>query len=101
MKVEIKKNDVLKALKKVIDPEIGHNIVDIGFINDVKIKDGNVKIKMVLTSPLCPMANFIFNDVEREVKKIKGVKKVEVEYDWKRPWTPERMKPELKKKLGI
>jgi metal-sulfur cluster biosynthetic enzyme len=101
VKVKIKKDDVLKALRKVVDPEIGHNIVDIGLVNDIEIKDGDVKIKMVLTSPLCPMGNFIFNSVEQEVKKIKGVKKVEVEYDWEHPWTPEKMKPELKKKLGI
>ena len=72
----MKKNDVLKALRKVIDPEIGHNIVDMGLVNDIEIKDGNVKIKMVLTSPLCPMGSFIFNRVEQEVKKIKEVKKV-------------------------
>jgi len=95
------KKEVMEALKKVIDPEVGVSIVDLGLITGIEIKKDFVKVRMTLTSPLCPMGGFLFEEARNVVKKLKGVKKVEVEYDWEHPWTPERMKPELRKKFGL
>ena len=95
----VTKNQILATLKKCFDPEIPINIVDLGLIYGVEISEGNVKIKMGLTSPGCPMQSFILEDVKNKVSKIKGVKKVDVDLVLK-PWSPDRMSRKAKKKLG-
>lgn len=97
----VTKQDVMKALKKCYDPEIGISLVDLGLIYDVKIDKNKVNIKMTLTTPRCPMHSFMVNDVEEKVKKVKGVKEVKVELVWDPPWTPDKMSKEGKKKLGL
>jgi metal-sulfur cluster biosynthetic enzyme len=91
----------MRVLKKCYDPEIGVSLVDLGLIYDVQINKDKVNIKMTLTSPGCPMHSFMINDVEENVKKLKGVKDVKIELVWNPPWTPDRMSKEVRKKLGI
>ncbi len=95
------KEDILKALKSVIDPEIGINIVDLGLIYDVKIDKENVTVVMTLTTPGCPMGFMFDREVVKTVKKIKGVKKVTVDLTFEPPWTPEKMSKEAKTKLRL
>jgi metal-sulfur cluster biosynthetic enzyme len=95
----VNKNQILATLRKCFDPEIPVNIVDLGLIYDVKVKDDNVKIKMGMTSPSCPMQSFILEDVKNKISKIKGVKKVDVDLVLD-SWSPERMSKKAKKKLG-
>ena len=97
----VTKEDVMKTLKKCLDPEIGISILDLGFIYDVKINENKVHIKMTLTTPGCPMHSFIVEDVRNKLKEIKGVKEVNVDLVWDPPWTPDRMSDEAKKKLGF
>ena len=97
----IAKEDVMKVLKTCYDPEIPVDIVDLGLVYGVNVKGNDVKIKMTLTAPGCPMHSMITADVEEKVKKIKGVKKVDVELVWDPPWSPDRMSPKIRKKLGI
>ena len=97
----VSEQDVMKALKKCYDPEIGINLVDLGLIYDVQVKNDKVYIKMTLTTPGCPMHAFMVNDVEKNIKKLKGVKGVKVDLIWDPPWTPDRMSKEAKKKLGF
>lgn len=97
----VTKNEIMKALKEIVDPELGFNIIDLGFITGIEIKKDFVKVKVSLTTPLCPLATYIFGEIEEKVKKVKGVKKVEVEYDFENPWTPERVSKEIREKLGI
>jgi len=97
----VNKEDVMKALRKCYDPEIGVNLVDLGLIYDVKVDGDKVHIKMTLTSPGCPMHSFLVQDVQDKVKNIKGVKEVKVDLVWDPPWTPERMIKDVKKKLGL
>lgn len=97
----VTKQDVMRVLKKCYDPEIGVSLVDLGLIYDVQINKDKVNIKMTLTSPGCPMHSFMINDVEENVKKLKGVKDVKIELVWNPPWTPDRMSKEVRKKLGI
>jgi metal-sulfur cluster biosynthetic enzyme len=94
----VTKEQVLSTLKKCFDPEIPINIVDLGLIYDVKVSEGNVKIKMGMTSPGCPMQSFIINDVKNKISKIKGVKSVDVDLVLE-PWSPDRMSKKAKKKL--
>ena len=97
----VNKEDVMKALRKCYDPEIGINLVDLGLIYDVKVDGNKVHIKMTLTSPGCPMHSFLAQDVQDKVKNIKGVKEVKVDLVWDPPWTPERMAKDARKKLGL
>ncbi len=94
------KDQILKKLRTVIDPELQVNIVDLGLIYGVEIKGGLVKIKMTLTSPGCPLS-FVFDQMITEaVKTIKGVKDVRVHLTFDPPWDPGRMSEDARFKLG-
>lgn len=94
------KQQITDKLKEVIDPELGINIVDLGFIYDVKIKNSNVMVMMTLSSPGCPLAGEIEEQVKEKVGEIKGVKKVNLEITFEPLWTTDRMSKEAKARLG-
>lgn len=91
---------VLAALKHVVDPEIGLNIVDLGLIYAVVVEDGNVYIKMTMTTRGCPLHESISRGAEEAVRHLPGVKNVKVEIVWDPPWTPERISEWGRKQLG-
>lgn len=92
---------VRAALKTVFDPELHINIVDLGLVYDVREEGGVVEVEMTLTSPGCPLASVIDSEINRVVKKIKGVKKVTMELIWDPPWMAEMMSDEAKAELGF
>jgi metal-sulfur cluster biosynthetic enzyme len=97
----ITKSMILKSLKGVMDPELGWSVVDLGLIYETKINGGNVHIKMTLTTPMCPLASMIVDDVKGNISRLKGVRNVEVELVWDPPWSPKRLSPQAKKTLGL
>ncbi|HJX45812.1 MAG TPA: metal-sulfur cluster assembly factor [Patescibacteria group bacterium] len=101
MKEEVVKSKILKALTKVIDPELNVNIVDLGFIYDVKVTGSKADILMTLTSPYCPLALTFKDSVKKEVKKVKGIQKVIVKLTFDPPWNSTLIKPHIKLKLGF
>ena len=97
----VSEEEVRNALKEIVDPEMGANIVDLGLIYEVKVKNGKkVYVKMTLTVPGCPLMNVLPAQVEEMLKKIEGVEKVEVQVTFDPPWTPERMSKELRELYG-
>src|SRR5216684_758338 len=83
---------VVEMLRTCFDPEIPVNIYELGLIYDVLVdENGNVDIKMTLTSPHCPAAQSLPPDVERKAGTVQGVKSVKVEIVWEPPWTPALM----------
>lgn len=71
---------VRESLKTVMDPEIGVNIVDAGFVREVRVDDdGKVTIKIMLTTPFCPLSQFIIVMAENAAKSVEGVKDAKVE----------------------
>jgi metal-sulfur cluster biosynthetic enzyme len=94
------KQKALNALKKVIDPELGANIVDLGLIYDIKVNENSINVLMTLTYIGCPLGNFLMFEVEDKLKKA-GFKNVNVSLTFDPPWTPERMNEKLRKKFGI
>ncbi len=100
----VNKEEVLDKLREVMDPELGINIVDMGFIYDIRIEKGGEKdrvfIKMTCTTPACPLLSFIMNDVKKRLDEIKNAD-FEVELVFEPKWTPERLSKEAKEKLGI
>ncbi|MCK4367648.1 MAG: metal-sulfur cluster assembly factor [Thermoplasmata archaeon] len=97
----VTEEEVLKAPKECNDPEIPVNIVDLGLVYGIEVSGGKVLVKMTLTAPGCPMHSVISEDAKNKVERIEDVEKAEVEIVWEPLWTPERMSPEAKKKLGM
>ena len=93
------KRKIMNALKNVVDPELGVNVVDLGLIYDLSVDDKKVKVKMTLTSPFCPLSAFLTEGVENEIKKL-GLKP-EIELVFDPPWTPDKISPKAKKLLGV
>ena len=90
-----------ETLKKVIDPEIYQNIVDLGLVYGIMVDgDNQVVVDMTLTTPHCPLGPQIIADVER-VLTAKGASAVTVNIVWEPLWTPDAMTEELKRELGI
>jgi metal-sulfur cluster biosynthetic enzyme len=92
---------VRQVLRKVKDPELDFNIVDLGLVYDVEVADGRVAIKMTLTSPGCPAGPMITSDVYRQVRELDGVQDVDVEIVWEPYWSPERIEPKIRAMMGF
>ena len=94
--------EIIQVLKKIFDPEIPVDIWELGLIYEVKInEEGNVYIKMTLTSPACPVAGSLPPEVKEKVQKVKGVKDVVVDLVWDPPWDKEMMSEEAQLELGF
>jgi len=87
------------ALRDVIDFEIGLDVVALGLIRDVVVEDNNAKITMILTSPMCPMASFMMNQVHERAGEVTE-KTVEVVMG-KEMWKPDMMEQDARDALGI
>ena len=111
-----KEERVREKLREVIDPELGLDIVSLGFIYDVKVQSAKckvqshsvklkncwrVKIVMTLTTPGCPLAGVIDRMVREKVGELSWVGEVELEITFDPPWTPEMMSEEARLKLGF
>ena len=92
---------VRQVLRQVKDPELDLNIVDLGLVYDVEVTDGQVSVRMTLTSPGCPAGPMITNDVYRQVRALDGVSDVDVEIVWEPYWTPERIEPKIRAMMGF
>lgn len=82
---------LLDALRQVIDPEIGCNLVDLGLIYDVSITGTKAKVTMTLTTPGCPMHESLCAGVQAALLGLDGVEDAEVELVWNPPWHPAMM----------
>jgi FeS assembly SUF system protein len=93
---------VLEALKTVRDPEIPVNLVDLGLIYELLVKQGGiVYVEMTLTTPACPVAQSMPGEVENAVAAVPGVSDVRVKLVWSPPWDRDRMSEEAKLELGL
>ena len=80
------------ALRSVIDPEVGMNIVDLGLVYRLAIEDGMVVIEMTMTSPACPLGDLILEDVEEVLRgNLPADTPVDLRLVWEPPWSPDRM----------
>jgi FeS assembly SUF system protein len=93
---------IVTELKSIFDPEIPVDIYELGLIYDVFVNEDNeVKIMMTLTSPNCPVAESLPQEVEEKIKSIDEVKTAEVEITIDPPWTKDLMSEEAKLELGF
>jgi metal-sulfur cluster biosynthetic enzyme len=94
-------DQVKLALRKVKDPELNLNIVDLGLIYDIKVDDGRVAVDMSLTSPGCPSGPEIMGQATDALKALEGVQDVAMNLVWSPPWSPERIEPRIRAYLGF
>ena len=89
------------VLRKVKDPELNLNIIDLGLVYDVMVEERTVVINMTLTSPGCPAGPQIMNDVERAVRNMPGIQDVVMNLVWDPYWTPDRIEPRVRAYMGL
>lgn len=94
-------DQVKMALRRVKDPDLQLNIIDLGLVYDVAVDDRSVKVDMSLTSPACPSGPQLMGDAERAVRNIPGVKDVAVNLVWSPMWSPDRIEPRVRAYLGF
>jgi len=94
--------EIVKALSSVFDPEIPVNIYDLGLVYDVIVDASNrVGIRMTLTAPACPAAQFLPQQVTRTIEAVPGVTGASVDVVWDPPWTRDRMSEAARLQLGM
>ncbi len=92
---------VWNALREVVDPEIGMNIVDLGLIYSIQIDGGRVSVTMTLTTPGCPMHESLARGVKIALLRLDAVQDANVEVVWDPPWSPAMMTPEARAQIGL
>ncbi len=96
------KEKIIAEIKKIYDPEIPVNIYELGLIYEVKIENNtSVKVKMTLTSPNCPVAESLPNEVKNNILKIDGIKDVNLKLVWDPPWSKDKMSEAAKLELNL
>ncbi len=97
----VTEKDVQKALKSVMDPELGLDLVVLGLVYDVEVDGVAVQVTISLTSPMCPVAGQIVEQAKQAIEALDGVESADVQLTFDPPWTPERMSPLVRSSLGI
>ena len=96
------KSKVIDALKKIYDPEIPVNIYELGLIYKIEVDEKNkVNVDMTLTSPNCPVAESLPNEVKENIKKVEGVSDVNLNLVWEPPWDKDNMSESAKLELNL
>ncbi|MFZ9715524.1 MAG: SUF system Fe-S cluster assembly protein [Pelagibacteraceae bacterium] len=97
------KNKIIEEIKKIYDPEIPVNIYELGLIYKIEFDEKNKKadIEMTLTSPNCPVAESLPNNVKENVLKVEGIDEVDLKLVWNPPWTKDMMSEAAKLELNL
>lgn len=93
-------DQVWTALREVIDPEIGLDVVELGLVYGVEIDAADVTVQLTMTTAACPLGEQILEDATTRLQAVPGIGAVHVELVWEPPWSPERMSPAAKELLG-
>jgi metal-sulfur cluster biosynthetic enzyme len=94
-------DQVRLVLRRVKDPEINLNVVDLGLVYGIEVEGRDVRVDMSLTSPGCPAGPQILGDADEQLRTIPDVGEVTVNLVWSPPWTPERIEPRVRAYLGF
>lgn len=96
------RESVIEVLRSIYDPEIPVDIYELGLVYGVDVDEENhVRVRMTLTSPMCPVAESLPPEVEQKVRQIPGVAHAEVELTWEPTWNPSMMSEAAKLQLGF
>ena len=95
-------NDILSALKTVIDPELGINIVDLGLVYHAVRNADKIDIALTMTTPACPLGEMMSEEIKLVLRnRFPDLTDVRVELVWDPPWSPELMSEESRRQLGM
>ncbi len=97
----VSEDQVKLALRRVKDPDLNLNILDLGLVYGIHVDGTTVKVDMTLTSPGCPSGPEIMGDAETQIKALPGVEEVQMNLVWAPFWTPEKMEPRVRAYLGF
>lgn len=89
-----------ELLREVFDPELGVNVVDLGLVYDVRVRDGTARVWMTLTTPGCPLSAYLDDAIRDALQGAPGVDAVDVRIVWDPPWQPAMMSERAKRQLG-
>jgi metal-sulfur cluster biosynthetic enzyme len=98
---QLTEDQIRLALRRVKDPELNLNIIDLGLVYDVRVDGNNVEVDMSLTSPGCPSGPEIMGDAEQQLKAIEGIGTAAVNLVWSPMWSPDRIEPRVRAYLGF
>jgi metal-sulfur cluster biosynthetic enzyme len=98
---QLTEDQIRLALRRVKDPELNLNIIDLGLVYDIRVDGNNVEVDMSLTSPGCPSGPEIMGDAEQQLKAIDGVGTAAVNLVWSPMWSPDRIEPRVRAYLGF
>ena len=94
--------DILAALKAVIDPELGINIVDLGLVYQATHNPNGIDVAFTMTTPACPLGEMMTEEIKLVLRdRFPGTPDVRVELVWDPPWSPELMNEESRRQLGV
>jgi metal-sulfur cluster biosynthetic enzyme len=97
----VSEDQVKLALRRVKDPDLSINIIDLGLVYGIAVDGASVSVDMTLTSPGCPSGPEIMGNAERELKTLPGVEQVAVNLVWSPFWTPDKMEPRVRTYMGL
>lgn len=92
------RKQIADILRHIDDPELGINIVDLGLIYDLAFDDGDLTIKLTMTTPACPLSDYIKKNILRVTGQVKQIERTHIDIVWSPPWSPEMMDPEVRRK---
>ena len=95
------KKKIIEEVRKIYDPELPVNIYELGLIYDIKVDIDTAKVKMTLTTPNCPVAESLPNEVKDSIMQVEGINKVELDLVWDPPWNKDMMSDAAKLELNI
>ena len=95
------KDKIISEIKKIYDPEIPVNIYELGLIYDIKIEKDLAKVKMTLTTPNCPVAESLPQEVKDSIMQVEGIEKVDLDLVWDPPWNKDMMSEAAKLELNL
>lgn len=96
----VERSEVIQSLRKVLDPELMINIIDLGLVYDIRMEEDLIEIDYTLTYPGCPLAPEIERNILQTIKADFGVEKIRAFVVWSPPWDPSRMSEEARFSMG-
>ena len=95
------KDKIINEIRKIYDPELPVNIYELGLIYDIQVTGNKAEIKMTLTSPNCPVAESLPEEVKEGAMQVEGINQVDIQLVWDPPWTKDMMSDAAKLELNL
>jgi metal-sulfur cluster biosynthetic enzyme len=91
------RKQIADILRRVDDPELGINIVDLGLVYDLRFTDGHLAIELTMTTPACPLSDYIKRAIRQIVDRVEQIDRVQIDIVWDPSWSPEMMAPSVRR----